>query len=76
MDFLQVQLLLRFFPGERKEPYDLAMIRWFEIVLEEFEVYGCPQLYQTDEYNIIPISSIDQEVHIVQRFDKKIVFIN
>ena len=47
------------------------MIRWFEIVSEEFEVYGCPQLYYTDEYNIIPISSIDQEVHIVQRFDKK-----
>jgi hypothetical protein len=47
------------------------MIRWFEIVLEEFEVYGCPQLYYTDEYNIIPISSIDQEVYIVQRFDKK-----
>ena len=47
------------------------MIRWFEIVSEEFEVYGCSQLYYTDEYNIIPISSIDQEVHIVQRFDKK-----
>lgn len=63
--------MLRFFRDETKEPYDLAMIRWFEIVSKEFEVYGCPQLYYTDEYNIIPIGSIDQEVHIIKRFDKK-----
>ena len=63
--------MLRFFRGEIKEPYDLAMIRWFEIVSEEFKVYDCPQLYYSNEYNIIPIGSIDQEVHIIQRFDKK-----
>ena len=67
--------MLRFFRGETKEPYDLAMICWFEIVLEEFKVYSCPQLYYTDEYNIIPIGSIDQEVHIIQRFDKKNCFL-
>ena len=63
--------MLRFFRGELKEPYDLAMIRWFEIVSEEFEVYDCSQLYYSNEYNIIPIGSIDQEVYIIQRFDKK-----
>ena len=67
--------MLRFFRGETKEPYDLAMIRWFEIVSEEFKVYSCLQLYYTDKYNIIPIGSIDQEVHIIQRFDKKNCFL-
>ena len=67
--------MLKFFRGPAKEPYELAMIRWFEIVLEEPEVYNCPQLYYTNEYNIIPIGSIDQEVHIIPRFDKKNKFL-
>ena len=51
------------------------MIYWFEIVSEELKVYDCPQLYYSIEYNIIPIGSIDQEVHIIQRFDKKNQFL-
>ena len=47
------------------------MIRWYDIVPNEPEKYGCPHLYYTKEYNIIPIESIDQEVHIMPRFDKK-----
>ena len=68
-------MLIRFFRGETKEPYNIAIIHWFEIVLEKFEVYGYPQLYYTNEYNIIPISSINQEVHIIQRFDKNNCFL-
>jgi hypothetical protein len=51
------------------------MVRWFDIVSEESEVYSCPQLYYTEDFNIVPIGSINQEVHIVQRFDKKNCFL-
>ncbi|PKB93577.1 hypothetical protein RhiirA5_440901 [Rhizophagus irregularis] len=62
----KVQFVACFF----KEPYELALVRWFDIITEESELCGCPQLYYTKEYNTIPISSINQEVHIVPRFGK------
>jgi hypothetical protein len=70
--FLQkILLLLKFFPRSHKEPYDLALVCWFDVHPKETEIYGYPQLVYTKEYNTIPISSIDKEVHIVPRFDKK-----
>jgi hypothetical protein len=66
-----VLLILRFLRGPAKNPYDLAVVRWYDIHQRKAEVYGCPQLYYTEEYNAIPIESIDQEVHIIPRFDKK-----
>ena len=46
------------------------MVRWYDIKPDKPELYGCPLLYYTKEYNIIPIESINQEVHIVPQFDK------
>ena len=66
----KVLLLLRFFQGITKDPYDLALVRWYDIDQREPELYGCPQLYYTKEYNTIPIGSINQVAHIVPRFDK------
>ncbi|UZO26041.1 uncharacterized protein OCT59_018290 [Rhizophagus irregularis] len=66
----KVLLLFKFFRGFFKEPYELALVRWFDIIMEEPELYGYPQLYYTKKYNTIPISSINQEVHIVPRFGK------
>jgi hypothetical protein len=68
-------LLFKFFRGLGREPYELALVRWYDICLNEYEKYGCPQLYYTDEYNTIPIGSINQEVHIVPRFDKENCFL-
>ena len=69
---LKVLLLFEFFRGSpTKEPYELALVHWYDIVLREPELYGCPQLYYTKEYNAIPIGSINQEVHIVPRFNKE-----
>ena len=64
-------LLFKFFQGFSKDPYELALIRWYDINQTEPELYGCPQLYDTKEYNAIPIGSIIQEAHVVPRFDKK-----
>jgi hypothetical protein len=71
----QLLLLLRLLPRTGKNPYDLALVCWYDIHPKESDVYGCLQLYYTEEYNIIPIDSIDQEVHIVPQFDKENLFL-
>ncbi|CAG8731638.1 4075_t:CDS:2 [Gigaspora margarita] len=72
--FLQI-LLLKFFRGLLKELYELALVCWYDILLQEPELYSYPQLYYSKEYDIIPIGSIIQEVHIVPKFDKKNCFL-
>ncbi|RIA84765.1 hypothetical protein C1645_831804 [Glomus cerebriforme] len=44
----------------------------YDIKQLEPEVYGCSHLYYAEEYNTIPISSINQEVHIVHSPTKSI----
>ncbi|PKK56421.1 hypothetical protein RhiirC2_800045 [Rhizophagus irregularis] len=51
----KILLIFKFFQGSFKEPYELAFIRWYNINLTVPELYGCPQLYFTKEYNTIPI---------------------
>jgi len=68
-------LLFKFFQESFKEPYELALVRWYDIHPVKSELYGCSQLYYTEEYNTIPIESINQEVHIVPRFDKENCFL-
>ncbi|RIA87417.1 hypothetical protein C1645_740129 [Glomus cerebriforme] len=53
-----------------KEPYKLTFVRWYDIKQLEPEVYGCSHLYYTEEYNTIPISFINQEVHIVPKVSR------
>jgi len=67
--------LFKFLRGSFKEPYELALVCWYDIHLAEPDLYGCPQLYYTEEYNTIPVGSINQEVHIVPRFDKRNQFL-
>ena len=64
-------MLFKFFCGPFKEPYELALVRWYEIVPDEPQLYGCPQLYYTEEYNAVPIGSINRMVHIVLRFNEE-----
>ncbi|GBC47370.2 hypothetical protein GLOIN_2v1785275 [Rhizophagus irregularis DAOM 181602=DAOM 197198] len=71
----KVLLFLKFFRGSYKEPYELALVRWFDIHPIELIVYGYSQLYYTEEYNIIPVESINQEVHIIPRFNKENCFL-
>ena len=67
--------MFKFLRGSFKEPYELALVHWYDIHLAEPDLYGCPQLYYTEEYNTIPVGSINQEVHIVPRFDKRNQFL-
>ena len=68
---MKVLLLFKFFRGPLREPYELALVRWYDIHLTEPDLYGCLQLYYIQEYNTIPIGSINQEV---QGSIKKIAF--
>ncbi|GES83796.1 hypothetical protein GLOIN_2v1817096 [Rhizophagus clarus] len=68
--YRKVLLIFKFFRGSFKEPYELAIVRCYDIFFEQPELYGCPQLHYTKEYNAIPISSIYQEAHVIPRFDK------
>ena len=72
---LKVLLLFKFFRESSIEPYELALIRWFDIHQTEPNLYSYPQLYYTKEYNAIPIESISQGVHIVPRFGKENCFL-
>ncbi|CAG8517915.1 1214_t:CDS:2, partial [Scutellospora calospora] len=53
------------------KPYELALVHWYDILSQEPELYSCSQLYYSEEYDIISIGCIIQEVHIVPRFDKE-----
>jgi hypothetical protein len=64
-------LLFKFFRGPLKEPYELTLVRWYDISNIETELYSCPQLHYIEEYNAILVGSISQEVHIVPRFAKE-----
>ena len=68
-------LLFKFFQGLFKEPYELALVRWYNIKTMEPELYSYLQLYYTEEYNTIPIGSINAEVHIVPMFSKENYFL-
>ena len=68
-------LLFKFFQESFKEPYELALVRWFDIDQTELELYGCPQLFYMKEYSAIPIGSISQEAHVVPRFGKENSFL-
>ena len=39
------------------------------IITQRFYKYGCPFLKKVDHFQFIPISSINEVVHIVPRFD-------
>ena len=71
MDIFKVLLLFKLFREPFKDPYELALVRWYDINKNKPELYGCPQLHYIKEYNAIPIGSISQEVHIIPRFAKK-----
>ena len=54
------------------------MIKWYDYCEqdgEESEIYGCPRLKMLNNYDIIPLDSIEQAVHIIPRFHKNNQFL-
>ncbi|GBC05997.1 hypothetical protein RclHR1_06550001, partial [Rhizophagus clarus] len=65
--YRKVLLIFKFFRSSSKEPYELALVRWYDIFPEQPKLYGCLQLHYTKEYNAILIGSIYQEAHVIPR---------
>lgn len=52
--------------------FDLALVRWYNFRYKDkrrFYKYNCPLLKLTDEYSFVPVESIIELVHIIQRED-------
>ena len=51
-----------------------AMVKWYDYCEhdnEELEIYGCPRLKLLNDYDIVPLDSIEHAVHIIPIFHKK-----
>ncbi|RHZ77311.1 hypothetical protein Glove_181g55 [Diversispora epigaea] len=56
---------------EEKPPLNLALVQWYDFKFEKNSyLYNCPLLKLVELYNLIPIETIDNIVHIIPRFDK------
>ncbi|CAB4411754.1 unnamed protein product [Rhizophagus irregularis] len=55
-----------------------AMVKWYDYCEqdnEDLEICGCPRLKLLKDYDIVPLDSIEQAVHIIPRFHKKNQFL-
>ena len=54
------------------------MVKWYDYCEqdgEETEIYGYPRLKMLKDYDIVPLNSIEQAVHIIPRFHKNNQFL-
>ena len=57
---------------EKKPPLNLALVQWYDFKLQRNSYfYNCPFLKLVELYNLIPIETIDNIVHIIPRFGKE-----
>ena len=60
--------------NNKHEGLKLVLIQWydFKYVNDQSKHFrlDCPYMKMTDLYNLIPIESINETVHIVPQFDK------
>jgi len=51
--------------------FDLALVRWYDFRykndLRRLYKYDCPLLQITNTYNVVPVESIIELVHVIQR---------
>ena len=56
------------FIGEKdKVSINLVLLRWYDGVDREKEMYGYPKLCLTDQYMCVYLDSVDMSVHIIPR---------
>jgi hypothetical protein len=60
--------------NNRHEGLKLALIQWYDFkhINDQSKHFrlDCPYMKMTDLYNLIPIESINETVHIVPQFEK------
>ncbi|RHZ67216.1 hypothetical protein Glove_302g1 [Diversispora epigaea] len=56
---------------KEESPLNLALVQWYDFKFQKNSyLYNCPLLKLVELYNLIPIETIDNIVHIIPRFDK------
>ncbi|RHZ50269.1 hypothetical protein Glove_502g47 [Diversispora epigaea] len=56
---------------KEKSLLNLALVQWYNFKFQKNSyLYNCPLLKLVELYNLIPIETIDNIVHIIPRFDK------
>ena len=72
--FAKVLLLAHAFLNDKHKGLKLALIQWYDFKhvndKSKWIRLDCPYMKMTDLYNLIPIESINETVHIVPQFDK------
>ncbi|PKY22051.1 hypothetical protein RhiirB3_502125 [Rhizophagus irregularis] len=71
MNQLSRKLLLLFCLKDNSLTTDLAVIQWFDFKYQSEDLrlkHGCPYVKLLDEYDIIPIESITDLIHVIPHF--------
>lgn len=55
--------------------FDLALVRWYDFRYKNDQrrlyKYDCPLLQITNMYNVVPVESLIELVHIIQRAEQQ-----
>lgn len=65
---------------ENYPSFDLALVQWYDFRYKNdarrLYKYDCPLLVLTDLYNFVPVESIIELTHIIQRAEKENEYFN
>ena len=60
---------------ENYSSFDLALVRWYDFHHKNDQrrlyKYDCPLLHITNMYNVVPVESFIELMHIIQRAEKQ-----
>ena len=69
--FGKILLMTKIEIEEEQPPLNLALVQWYNFKFKNNSyLYNCPLLKLDELYDLIPIETIDNIVHIIPRFDK------
>ena len=69
--FGKILLMAKIEIEEEQPPLNLALVQWYNFKFKNNSyLYNCPLLKLDELYDLIPIETIDNIVHIIPRFDK------
>jgi len=62
---------------QENESFSFVMVKWYDYCLptrkepEPLDIFGCPRVKMLKEYNIVPLESVVESVHVIPRFHKE-----
>ena len=62
---------------QKNASFSFIMVKWYDYCVptrkepESSDIFGCPRVKLLDEYNVVPLDSVVESVHIIPRFHKE-----